>query len=73
MSAVRPQPGLLTPREVEVLTLIAEGESNRKIARDLHLAEATVKRHLATNYTKTGASSRIDAVNKARRLGILGG
>lgn len=63
---------LLTPREVEVLTLIADGGSNRAIARDLHIAEATVKRHLATIYAKVGATSRVDVVNKARRLGILG-
>ena len=62
---------LLTERELEVLQLVAGGGSNRDIARDLHVAEATVKRHLATIVTKLDATSRISAVNAARRLGLM--
>lgn len=62
---------LLTERELEVLQLVAGGGSNRDIARDLHVAEATVKRHLATIFTKLDATSRISAVNAARRLGLM--
>jgi DNA-binding NarL/FixJ family response regulator len=64
---------LLTPREVEVLALTAEGGSNRVIARELHISESTVKRHLATISTKVGATGRVDVINKARRLGLLSG
>jgi DNA-binding NarL/FixJ family response regulator len=65
------QSTVLTRREKEVLAMLAAGGSNRMIARDLQLAEATVKRHLATIYTKLGARNRIDAVNKARLLGAI--
>lgn len=64
---------LLTPRETEVLELLANGGSNRQIARDLQITEATVKRHLATVFRKLDATSRISAVNAAHRLGVLEG
>jgi len=63
--------GPLTPREIAVMRLVASGESNRAIGSALHLAEATVKRHLATVFIKVDAHSRIDAVNKARALNLL--
>ena len=57
--------GGLTEREIEVLVLAARGLSNRLIAQELHLSEATVKRHLANVYEKVGVRSRNDAVRKA--------
>lgn len=50
--------GGLTPREVEVLRLLAAGKSNRVIALDLYLSEKTVARHLSNIYAKLGISSR---------------
>lgn len=51
----------LTPREKEVLGLVAGGESSPAIARHLGLAEGTVKAHLANIYRKTGAQNRVQA------------
>lgn len=56
---------LLTAREREILQLTADALSNRQIAAELSLTEATVKRHLRNIFAKLGAVSRIDAVNKA--------
>jgi DNA-binding NarL/FixJ family response regulator len=57
--------GGLTEREMEVLVLAGRGLSNRRIAEKLHLAEATVKRHLANVYEKIGVHSRTGATRKA--------
>ncbi len=57
--------GGLSERETEVLVLAARGFSNRRIAQELHLAEATVKRHLANIYEKVGVGSRNEAVRVA--------
>ncbi len=57
--------GALSERETEVLVLAARGLSNRVIARELHLSEGTVKRHLANIYAKIGTRSRSDAVRTA--------
>ena len=57
--------GVLTARELEVLLLVARGLSNDRIARSLHLAEATVKRHLANVYEKMGVGSRGEAAREA--------
>ena len=57
--------GGLSERETEVLVLAARGLSNRKIARELHLSEATAKRHLANIYQKVGVRSRNEMVRKA--------
>jgi two-component system nitrate/nitrite response regulator NarL len=62
------EPGLLSTREREVITLVAEALSNRQIAARLHITEGTVKRHLRNIFDKLGAVSRIDAVNKADLL-----
>lgn len=61
----------LTPREREVLALIAEGLSAPKIAERLHLSTPTVKSHLGTLYDKLGVSDRGAAVAVAMRLGLL--
>ncbi len=57
--------GPLSERELEVLVLAARGLSNARIAGELHLAEATVKRHLANVFQKVGVRSRNDAVRMA--------
>lgn len=61
----------LTPRERAVLLLLAEGESNRAIAANLHLAENTVKGYVAQLMEKLGASSRLQIVVYADRRGLL--
>jgi DNA-binding NarL/FixJ family response regulator len=61
----------LTTREAEVLTLVAEGRSNRDIGRALFLSEATVKSHLVHIFTKLGVGSRTAAVARARELGAI--
>ncbi len=59
-----PSPGL-SSREREVLTLAAQAYTNAQIGSQLDIAEGTVKRHLRNIFSKLGAISRIDAVNKA--------
>jgi DNA-binding CsgD family transcriptional regulator len=62
---------LLTPREVEVLTAIAEGLTNKEIARRLDISLHTVKFHIESVFRKLGARTRTEAVTKAmerRRL-----
>lgn len=61
----------LSLREAEVLELVADGESNRTIARRLFLSEATVKSHLVHIFTKLGVSSRTQAVAAARERGFI--
>jgi len=61
----------LTERELEVLRLIAAGLSNREIAQELFVAVSTVKTHINHIYGKLDTKSRIKAVAKARRLGLL--
>lgn len=64
-------PSGLTPREHQVLRLIAEARSNAEIAEELSITEGTVKRHAGAIYDKLGARSRLDAVRKATKLRIL--
>ena len=61
----------LSSREVEVLQLVAEGESNSEIASHLHISQATVKSHLVHIFGKLGVSDRTAAVTAALRRGIL--
>jgi two-component system nitrate/nitrite response regulator NarL len=61
----------LTKRELEVLALLADGLSNRAIAGRLHLAESTVKGYVATLLEKLGVESRLQAVVRAHRDGLL--
>jgi len=59
----------LTPREAEVLRLIAAGKSNREIARALFVSEATVKTHVNRIFAKTGSRDRGQAVRYAYQHG----
>lgn len=61
----------LTPREIEVLSLVAEGQSNKEIAKKLFLTEATVKSHMGHVFTKLDVMSRTAAVAAARERGII--
>ena len=63
--------GLLSEREGAVLNLIADGLSNKEIARDLAIAPETVKSHVKRIFTKLNAEKRVEAVARARNLGIL--
>ncbi len=56
---------VLSARELEVLLLMSRGLSNQRIASQLHLAETTVKRHLANVYGKMGVHSRSEATRRA--------
>ena len=62
----------LTPREVEVLGLVARGLSNADIGRELFISEATVKTHLVRVFGKLGVDDRTAAVTTALGLGLLG-
>ena len=64
--------GSLSAREREVLALVARGTSNREIARELFVSEATVKTHLTHVYGKLGVKDRAAAVATAYERGILG-
>lgn len=68
---VAPLPEPLTPREVEVLQLVAEGLPNKAIADRLQISEHTVKFHINALMGKLGAQSRTEAVVRATRLGLL--
>jgi two-component system nitrate/nitrite response regulator NarL len=57
--------GTLSERETEVLVNVARGRSNYQIATEMHLAESTVKRHLANIYQKVGVGSRSEATRLA--------
>lgn len=61
----------LTPREMEVLALLAEGLPNKAIARRLDISEHTVKFHVNAVLAKLGAQSRTEAVVRATRLGLI--
>lgn len=61
----------LSPRERDVLELLAQGLSNREIARQLFLSQATVKTHLIHLYGKLGVDSRTAAVAASRAAGLL--
>ncbi len=61
----------LTPRELEVLTLLADGASNKTIARRLGISVHTAKFHVGSLIDKLDATGRTDAVAHAARLGVI--
>ncbi len=72
MGRLRTPPGpSLSPREVEVLLLVAEGRQNKDIARTLFVSETTVKSHLAHIFTKLGVDDRTAAVTVALDRGVI--
>ena len=62
----------LTPRQLEVLQLLYAGKSNKEIASIIHLAEGTVKIHVAAVYQTLNVNSRLEAVRAAEHLGLVG-
>lgn len=70
-TAHAPQPERLSPREIEILKLLAEGASNRKIAEKLVLAEGTVKNHVSNILSKLHTENRTQAVYLARERNLL--
>jgi DNA-binding CsgD family transcriptional regulator len=61
----------LTPREVQVLELLAEGLPNKAIASRLDISDQTVKFHVSAICAKLGAANRTDAVRRAVRRGLI--
>jgi DNA-binding CsgD family transcriptional regulator len=61
----------ITPRELEILSLIAQGLSNREIAGRLFVSENTVKTHCSRAFDKLGARRRTQAVQLGKQLGLL--
>jgi NarL family two-component system response regulator LiaR len=61
----------ITARELEILTLVARGFSNREIATQLFVSENTVKTHCARAFDKLGAARRTQAVQRGKELGLL--
>ncbi|MBB5361105.1 response regulator transcription factor [Deinococcus humi] len=69
--AAGPSDITLTPRELDVLNLLALGLSNKRAARDLGVSESTVKFHVASLYSKLGVQSRAGAVARGIGLGLV--
>jgi two-component system, NarL family, response regulator LiaR len=61
----------ITDRELQILTLIARGLSNREIATQLFVSENTVKTHCSRSFDKLGAARRTQAVQRGKELGLL--
>ncbi len=61
----------VTPRELDVLALVADGYGNRAIAARLGISEHTVKFHLSSIFGKLGASTRTEAVRRGLELGLI--
>ncbi|MDH4134095.1 MAG: response regulator transcription factor [Gammaproteobacteria bacterium] len=66
-----PATDAITPRQIEVLSRIAAGQSNKEISRGLGLSEATVKAHVAALFKALGVHSRTQAVHVAQASGLL--
>ena len=61
----------ITPRELEILGLVAEGLSNREIASRLYVSENTIKTHCSRAFDKLGARRRTEAVQFGKAMGLL--
>jgi len=66
-----PPADALTPRELDVLRLVAEGGTNQSVARRLLVSETTIKTHLLHIYTKLGVRDRAAAVSTAYKRGLI--
>jgi DNA-binding CsgD family transcriptional regulator len=71
LGAQADEDAILTPRELEVLVLLAEGASNKVIARQLGISVHTAKLHVGSLLDKLDAIGRTDAVAHAARLGVI--
>lgn len=72
VSRIRTPGPVLTPREAQIVAMVADGSSNRAIATELFITEATVKSHLVQVFAKLSVDSRTAATAEARRRGIIG-
>ena len=70
-SELEPSDQILTPREIEVLRMIAEGLGNKEIASKLSISDHTVKFHISSIFAKLGASNRAEAVTLGIRHGLI--
>ncbi len=70
-AGVRRLANILTPRETEIMCLVAQGLSNRKIAEDLLVCEGTVKIHVHNIYGKLGIKNRVDLTLYAQKRGLV--
>jgi len=64
-------PDPLSPREIEILKIVATGASNREIAEQLFISEGTVKNHLSSILSKLGVRDRMQAILRAKEYGII--
>ena len=71
--SIEPVADTLSARELEILNLVATGASNKEIASNLVIAEGTVKNHLTNILSKLGVKDRVQAVLKAKEMGIWRG
>jgi LuxR family maltose regulon positive regulatory protein len=61
----------LSPRELEVLELVAQGKTNQEVGEELFISLSTVKKHLNNLFGKLTARNRTEALRRARDLGLL--
>lgn len=71
MAATTTTPVSLTPRQMEVLALLAEGYPNKRICQELSLTDHTVKTHLKSLYSALGVHNRTECANLARSMGLV--
>lgn len=62
---------VLTPRQLDILTLVSRGQSNKEIGRELDITERTVKDHVSLIFTRLGAVNRADAIARAASRGLI--
>ena len=61
----------LTPREIEILQLLAQGQPNKELARHLEISTGTLRNHIHKILTKTGARTQLEAITMARHEGLI--
>ena len=70
-SRLRDEESELSTREFEVLQALATGSSSKEIAENLFLSQATIKTHTASLYRKLGVANKVEAIECAKKLGLL--